>query len=914
MNWFPLVIVSVQASLVAVLGLVAGSLLRSAAHRHSVLLAALLCILASPLFYAGAAWTGLSVNLPAVFPTPRESIQAAPLPTVANTDRRKETRPTLSGLSSAPPQTDFSEGPAPAGKTPILPAEAVPEQSATESQPPLRADFVVAGLWLLGTLFFWAGVVRSQLKTARILRAVRPINAGVDSRFIAQAESRLGAIGHLRVATTGQVAGPAVVGVLQPWILIPARYLETLSSEELLQVLIHEGAHALRRDPLIALLQRIGGALFWWHPLVHLVNRDLTRAREEVCDNFVLTHTEPETYGATLLRLATLSPAMARLPLAIGMFDGRGKLEDRIRGLLDTRRRIMTRVHFVTAATVLGAFAMFSLVVAAARVGAQDPGDSPPAAPPIAAKEPEPAPAESIDSSSTGKLGGLNSARSAGAEETVVGTVVSPDGKPVVGIEVLAFEGGKQLEQKFTSDERGEFRVPKAWREVDHWLTIVARDGRERLGWFDFMVHGHSDSGQKSDDGSFQLVLLPMSRTIRGRILDESGRPLAQIPVRINQLDHEVNSNSVHWRYQKLGDEPLLLGAISDKDGRFELKLPAETFAWLGASHADWVEQPIRATRERDDLGDTRLVRAAQVAGRVIDSRTGKPLAGVTIGASATRTEIFESGGDNAKTDVDGNYLIQGLRSGEHTIQLLEGADKTLTAPAYAKSLLKPGETFRADFALSVGKRLTGRVVDIDTGAPIPNCKVTYNGPARPHDGLSTETGRRGEFEFFVPPGRSSLDATEGRRFGNESTRTVDVPADGNPEPVVLKVGEKTEPAPGSFKIFLGLPLDRKVSLKFQDTPLVEALEVVCNAAGMQLDLDLAAVTSAGYSQDTPIDLDEPQRIPLKDALGRILKPFEKLSFTVDKNQIFVSTRELVEAREKQVADPKPPASVRATD
>ncbi len=200
---------------------------------------------------------------------------------------------------------------------------------------------------------------------------------------------------------------------------------------------------------------------------------------------------------------------MARLPLAIGMFDSRGKLEDRIRGLLDSQRKIVTHVRFVTAATVFSAFALLSLVVAAAHVGAQDPGDAPPDATPIAAKDVGRAPAESVVPSGTEKVGGLNSATSTVAEGTIVGTVVSPDGKPVAGIEVLAFEGGKQLDQKFTTDQRGQFRVPKAWREVDHWLTVMARDGRERLGWFDFMVHGHSDIGQKSEDGSFRDGAVP---------------------------------------------------------------------------------------------------------------------------------------------------------------------------------------------------------------------------------------------------------------------------------------------------------------------------------------------------------------------------------------------------------------------
>jgi beta-lactamase regulating signal transducer with metallopeptidase domain len=752
MNWLPCISVCVQITLVAALGLLAAALARSAAHRHNILLAALLCMLAGPVFYAAAARIGFSIALPVVFPSPRGLPQE---PSIAPTELSKATLD--------------------------IPQNSVAQDAGEPSIGPLtwQADVLLAAVWLSGTLLCLAGVLRSLWKTRGILNGARLLHEEIHPGIVAEAERQLGAPGLLQVGTTGKVAGPFVVGVLRPWILIPARYLEALSRAELLQVLIHEGAHALRRDPLLALVQRICGALFWWHPLVHLVNRQLTRAREEVCDNFVLAHVAPETYGATLLRLATLSPVMARVSLAIGMFDGRGKLEDRIRGLLDTSRKTMTRVPFRTSAAVLSAFALFSVVVASAGVVAGDPNDAPPDAPIVAPN--------ALD------------------VPTVVGTVVSPEGQPVAGIEVLAFRGGKQLAQKFTTDEKGQFRVPRAWREAEEWLTVVARDGRARLGWFDFMFHGHSDLGQKSYDGSFRLVLLPVNRTIRGRVVDEAGQPLAQIPVRINQLVHDVNLTAVHWRYQKLAGEPLVLGAVTGDDGRYELKLPASTFAWLGASHPDWVERPIRVTKEQDEVAEAKLVRAAKVAGRVIDSRTGKPLAGVGIGAYAARTELFESGGDEAKTDANGNYLIQGLRGGKYTIQLLQGAEKTLTAPAY-KALLRPGVTFPADFSLSIGRRLSGRVLDIETGEPIASCKVTYTGPARPGAGLSTETNTLGEFVFFVPPGRSHLDATEGRRFGNDSTRVVDVSPDSDPEPVVLKVGEQLETVPGSFRILTGAP------------------------------------------------------------------------------------------------------------
>ena len=76
MIWLPLIVVSAQVTLVAAVGLAAGSKVRSAAHRHSVLLAVLLCILASPVFFAAAAWSGLTLNLPAIHSHPDASAPA----------------------------------------------------------------------------------------------------------------------------------------------------------------------------------------------------------------------------------------------------------------------------------------------------------------------------------------------------------------------------------------------------------------------------------------------------------------------------------------------------------------------------------------------------------------------------------------------------------------------------------------------------------------------------------------------------------------------------------------------------------------------------------------------------------------------------------------------------------------------
>ena len=136
--------------------------------------------------------------------------------------------------------------------------------------------------------------------------------------------------------------GPAAVGVLHPFVLLPEGMTEALDDRPLRDVLIHECAHLSRRDPLVGLLQRLVGALFWPHPLLIVLNRRLAQAREEVCDDYVLRTGDAPAYARTLL---TLALGGVRLPMsAPGLIDPNWKLENRVAGLLDPRRTPMTRV------------------------------------------------------------------------------------------------------------------------------------------------------------------------------------------------------------------------------------------------------------------------------------------------------------------------------------------------------------------------------------------------------------------------------------------------------------------------------------------------------------------------------------------------------------------------------------------
>jgi len=163
------------------------------------------------------------------------------------------------------------------------------------------------------------------------------------------------------VFSSPNLRSPIAVGIWRPRVVLPDGLVEQLTPDQVRQVLIHEMAHLLRRDQVVAFLQGLVVAAFWFHPFVRLLNRQLARAREEICDNYVLSCTDPPTYSRMLLRLAELLGSSHYVPTAVCLFTSHWKLETRVAGILNEGRNSMT--YLTIRSTVL--VVMVSLVLAA---------------------------------------------------------------------------------------------------------------------------------------------------------------------------------------------------------------------------------------------------------------------------------------------------------------------------------------------------------------------------------------------------------------------------------------------------------------------------------------------------------------------------------------------------------------------
>lgn len=225
------------------------------------------------------------------------------------------------GLWAAPPLAVIAT---------LLPARTV-DEVASHALAEAVADISAPGLILWAT-----GVAVTALALAR-----------AQLRFLARARA-------------GQ-AGPSVVGVISPRIVMPADPA-AFTDEERALIRAHEREHVARHDPRAAALAAAMQTLCWFNPLVHLGARVMRLDQELACDAAVLRRRPRDRglYARTLLKTQLATQA---LPFGCH-WPARSvhPLEVRVALLRDTRRHDgLTGPLLVGAALFASAVSAWSL-------------------------------------------------------------------------------------------------------------------------------------------------------------------------------------------------------------------------------------------------------------------------------------------------------------------------------------------------------------------------------------------------------------------------------------------------------------------------------------------------------------------------------------------------------------------------
>jgi beta-lactamase regulating signal transducer with metallopeptidase domain len=210
----------------------------------------------------------------------------------------------------------------------VQPAESLAEPAATSPRERVSSESppsILVSTWLLTKQWFrpwlgeiafvwFAGVLLAAIRPSMSWRRVRRLRTAgvspVDSSVQEVLEclfKRLGISRDVEVLQSTLVNSPGVIGHFRPVVLLPLCVITGLSAKQLELVLAHELAHVRRHDYLVNMLQTLVETLFFYHPAVWWLSRQVRNERENCCDDAAMaTVGSRADYGRTLLAIEEL--------------------------------------------------------------------------------------------------------------------------------------------------------------------------------------------------------------------------------------------------------------------------------------------------------------------------------------------------------------------------------------------------------------------------------------------------------------------------------------------------------------------------------------------------------------------------------------------------------------------------------
>ena len=234
---------------------------------------------------------------------------------------------------------------------------------------------ILCAAWLLGFCELLFRYIRQYRKAIySVAHYTAPWNERTNA-LLEQVRRQTGRKLKVQGCTAQNIESAFGMGVLHKRIILPDRdYTET----ELRYVMLHEYTHFLNHDTVVKLLVTLFCMIFWWNPVVYLLQKDLEQTLEIKCDLSVartLNEKERAAYLRTILSLMKQTGRKHRLPfMATALFQTDAQAEIKERFVMVMTYSAQRHRH-TASAMLTGAFAL--LLIASYAVLPQPKFDAP---------------------------------------------------------------------------------------------------------------------------------------------------------------------------------------------------------------------------------------------------------------------------------------------------------------------------------------------------------------------------------------------------------------------------------------------------------------------------------------------------------------------------------------------------------
>ena len=219
----------------------------------------------------------------------------------------------------------------------------------------------VCTVWLSGAVTFLSIWLKRRRQISRAIKKGPIIRAGREWEALQRVKKWLKIDGSIELIVTSEAKEPGVWRVFVPVVLLPSVIVSELDDEELEALMMHELGHVLRWDNLVSNLNMILCCIFWFTPIIWLIDRRLLKEREEACDEMVLCWSgTADIYARSLRKIYRLCLISHVSGLSTA---GGSKLKHRLERIQnDYTQRRLSSVHKALVTTVIVGSVLFSVV------------------------------------------------------------------------------------------------------------------------------------------------------------------------------------------------------------------------------------------------------------------------------------------------------------------------------------------------------------------------------------------------------------------------------------------------------------------------------------------------------------------------------------------------------------------------